>query len=76
MCFCGDLFAFELWSAERYLAKNERQEGSVSVDLLCGHDGAVIVGGFVASLVYYWSASEISEGCCWVSGCWVSKCGE
>ena len=64
MCFCGDLFASELWSAERYFVENERQEGSVSADLLCGHDGAVIVGGFVASLVYCWSASEISKGCC------------
>jgi hypothetical protein len=36
----------------------------VPADLLCGHDGAVIVRRFVASLVYCWSASEISEGCC------------
>jgi hypothetical protein len=64
MCFCGDLFAYELWSAECYFVENERQEGFVFVDLLCGHDGAVIVGGFVASLVYCWSTSEISEGCC------------
>ncbi len=63
MCFCGDLFASELWSAECYFVENERQEGSVSADLLCGHDGDVIVGGFVASLVYYWSVFEISEGC-------------
>ncbi len=33
-------------------------------DLLCRHDGAVIVRGFVGSLVYRWSASEISKGCC------------
>jgi len=24
MCFCGVLFAFELWSAERYFVENER----------------------------------------------------
>ncbi len=33
-------------------------------DWVCGHDGVVIVRGFVVSLVYCWSASEISEGCC------------
>ncbi len=33
-------------------------------NLLCGHDGVVIVRGFVASLVYYWSVSAISEGGC------------
>ncbi len=33
-------------------------------NLLCGHDGVVIVRGFVASLVYYWSASVILEGGC------------
>ncbi len=27
-------------------------------NMLCGHDGAVIVKGFVASLVYCWFASE------------------
>ncbi len=37
----GDLFAFELWSAECYFVENERQEGSVPADLLCGHDGVV-----------------------------------
>ncbi|CAK9225381.1 unnamed protein product [Sphagnum troendelagicum] len=68
MCFCGDLFAFELWLAERYFVENERQEGSMPADLLCGRDGVVIVRGFVASLVYCWSASEISKGCCKVSG--------
>jgi hypothetical protein len=36
----------------------------VPADMLCGHDGAVIVRGFVASLVYYWSASTIPEGGC------------
>jgi hypothetical protein len=36
----------------------------VPADLLCGHDGVVIVRGFVASLVYCWSASAISEGGC------------
>jgi hypothetical protein len=50
MCLCGDLFASELWSVEHYFVENERQEGFVSVDLLCGHDGAVIVGGFVCEL--------------------------
>ncbi len=44
MCLCGDWFTSELWSAERYFVENERQEGSVSADLLCGHDGAIIVG--------------------------------
>ncbi|KAH9532186.1 hypothetical protein CY35_19G077000 [Sphagnum magellanicum] len=24
MCFCGDLFASELWSVERYFVENER----------------------------------------------------
>jgi hypothetical protein len=48
----------------------------VPADMLCVHDGAVIVRRFVASLVYCWSAFEISEGCYYVSGCWVSKCGE
>jgi len=36
----------------------------VPADLLCGHDGAVIVRGFIVSSVYYWSASAISEGGC------------
>jgi len=40
------------------------RRGSVLADLLRGHDGAVIVRGFVASLVYCWSASAISEGGC------------
>jgi len=48
--------------------QNERQEGSVLADLLCGRDGVVCVRGFVVSLVCCWAASEISEGCCWVSG--------
>jgi hypothetical protein len=34
----------------------------VPADLLCGHDEAGIVRGFVASLVYCWSTSTISEG--------------
>ncbi len=62
--FVGICLAFEWWAAERYFVENERQEGSVPADLLCRHDGAVIVRGFVGSLVYRWSASEISEGCC------------
>jgi hypothetical protein len=33
-------------------------------DLLCERDGVVCVRGFVVSLVCYWAASEISEGCC------------
>jgi len=36
----------------------------VPADRLCGHDGAVIVRGFVVSLVYCWSASVISKGGC------------
>jgi hypothetical protein len=32
--------------------QNERQEGSVPADLLCGRDGVVCVGGFVVSLVF------------------------
>ncbi len=36
----------------------------MATDLLSVHDGAVIVRGFFGSLVYCWSASEISEGCC------------
>jgi hypothetical protein len=56
--------------------QNERQEGSVPADLLCGRDGVVCVRGFVVSLVCCWVASEISEGCCWVSGCWVLRCRE
>ncbi len=48
----------------------------MATDLLSVHDGAVIVRGLFGSLVYYWSASEISEGCYQVSGCWVSRCGE
>jgi hypothetical protein len=51
--------------------QNERQEGSVPANLLCGCDGVVCVRGFVVSLVCCWAASEISEGCCWVSECWV-----
>ncbi len=54
--------------------QNERQEGSVLADLLCGRDGVVCVRGFVVSLVCCWAVSEISEGCCWVSGCWVLRC--
>jgi hypothetical protein len=54
--------------------QNERQEGSMPADLLCGRDGVVCVRGFVVSLVCCWAASEISEGCCWVSGCWVLRC--
>ncbi len=60
----GICLAFEWWATERYFVENERQEGSVPVDLLCRHDGVVIVRGFVGSLVYRWSASEISKGCC------------
>ncbi len=56
--------------------QNERQEGSVPADLLCGRDGVVYVRGFVVSLVCCWAASEISKGCCWVSGCWVLRCRE
>jgi hypothetical protein len=48
----------------------------VATDLLSVHDGAVIVRGFFGNLVYCWFASEISEGCCQVSGCWVSRCVE
>ncbi len=39
----GIRLAFEWWAAERYFVENERQEGSVPADLLCRHDGAVIV---------------------------------
>jgi hypothetical protein len=38
MCFCGDLFAYELWLAECCFVENEK-EGFVPADLLCGHDG-------------------------------------
>jgi hypothetical protein len=56
--------------------QNERQEGYVPADLLCGRDGVVCVRRFVVSFVCCWAASEISEGCCWVSGCWVLRCRE
>ncbi len=56
--------------------QNERQEGFMPAYLLCGRDGVVCVRGFVVSLVCCWAASEISEGCCWVSGSWVLRCRE
>ncbi len=40
----GICLAFDWWAAERYFVENERQEGSMLTDLLCRHDGVLLLG--------------------------------